>query len=1418
MVDEQRKYAKAAIAIPGIASATSEVVTRKAGTENPAAKDASKRIALVLLAMLLCWLLLARAQTVHAETGGFRGQVTDVLSKRPIQGAVVKVGGVQTTTDEDGRYLLRLAPGTYEIHVQAAGYIGMSMSYQTVRSNAFTNVDFAMVLSAPTATQRVALDAILRQPVETKLTAEELAAIRISGFLPSGVTSLPSTIRVLMPDSTVVVMPLDEYVKGVLPKEMPPHWPMEALKAQAVAARCYAAAGPRHADVGADVCTTTHCQVWSPVRYETTDRAVDSTRNVALTFGGNIIRSFFFARCSGQTRNAIDVWGVNVPYCRSVACSCGSTTALGHGVGMCQEGARTMAQNGHSYTDILLHYYSNIQVAALPPHILKDGRVWPEQADTATMFHYEVQYIGTDQPIAAYVYIDGQAYAMSPVTRTASGGATYRYSTLLPVGEHQYAFHFEDGYNSPVDFPASGTLSGPVVRMATGPTPTAMPRLTSTKVVQWIQTTQSDFAAGTFQNIVLTREGDGEVALAPDRTLGVYTSTVKLAPIEFVAVGSFWHTTMPTGTAITVALRSSADGSTWSNWTVVPPMDAEREESRLSYGELLYLRGMYVQYRLTLASTQVGTGPVLSALTLVLIDSRPGNTAEQAQALAAAIAPAAGPIIIPRSAWGADERLMTWPPEYRTVRKFVIHHTATSNSDLDPAATVRAIYYYHAVTRGWGDIGYNYLIDTQGRIYEGRYGGEGVVGGHAKQYAWGSIGVSLIGNYDEVAVPAAMERSLIELIAWKGNLHFVHPTDHGFFIDRDLPNIFAHRDVAETTCPGRYAYARMASIRTGVLARMNELPPNVRIDAPLAESRISGVVNCLTTVSPAVSQVTFCVDGTASASDNTAPFSWKWNTSTVADGLHRLQVEARTALNLRAEQAVTVTVDNTPPTGTLSAPSFHNAPTITLSTWADGAAWMLFSNGWQWEGEELAHQTGSRVSDAAAGNGWAWMGRAGYDQSGWWYGPYFRELPTGRSYRVYFRLRANGYSPLTHVATLDVTDDFGANTYVSQILLGEDLLGNHYQEPYLDFSYYRRDNYGLEFRVFYPGQCDLYLDRISAFRTPLPYAQSVEWILPTGDGPKVVQARYLDAAGNASEVISTTVILDTRAPQWLGWDGIYAQVRDELSGLHVNSAQFATSGDGVNWGPWQAAQLTATEGTTATVSVSTLTDGGTVVRFRIADRAGNVAVSPAYTLPTPAPTKTSTPTPIPSATPSPTATSTSTPVPTLTSTPMDTPTPTSTPTAVPSPTASPMPTSPSEPGAIRGRVLLQGRIAYGGVSVSISGGAAVTSAADGSYLLAELPAGAYTVILRMPGYLETQRSNIVVQPGAVTELPNALLHGGDANGDCTVNLSDLVIVSVNFRSSPPKDPRADINGDGIVDLFDLLLVSINLGKHCPGPW
>ena len=1406
-------------------------------------------------------------RTVHAEAGGFGGQVTDILTGQPIAGAQVSAGNVQAATDERGYYRLTVPVGTYEIRVRAVGYIAMSKSRQIATANAIAIVDFDMVPAEPTEDQRARLDTLFRQQVGAGTSSEELEAARFN-LGAAGLTRLPATIRVLMPDGIVVVMPIDEYVKGVVPNEMPPYWPMEALKAQAVAARCYAATARRHASVGADVCTTVHCQVWSPTHYETTDRAVEATHNVVATYSGNIIFAYFFGHCDGHTRNSEDVWGVPLPYCRSVSCPCGFTTMYGHGVGMCQEGARVMASNGSDYREILTHYYSNVQISTPPQATLSSGRVQPTEGDTATLFTFEVVYTGSDKPIIPNLYIDDYSYIMEAAGSLADGSTLYRYKTTLPAGDHTYGFHFEDGYHAPVNLPASGSFQGPRVRVrgTQFPTPTPSPTPQGTQASQWSQTTWRDFTDGTRYNVLLTREDNGELALQPGSTFGEYTSTVKLAPINFLAVGSQWQVYTPAGTAITIALRTSADASSWSGWVLIPPMDAQREEARLSYGELLYLRGPYLQYRVSFATRQPGTGPVLRSLAIVFIDSSRGPSAAQAQALAVRVA-AGGPLIIPRAGWGCNEALMTWPPEYRTVRKVVVHHTSTPNGDTDPAATVRAIYYYHAVTRGWGDIGYNYLIDTQGRIYEGRFGGEGVVGGHAKQYAWGSIGVSLIGDYEQVDVPAPMQNALVELLAWKCNLHFVHPTQHGFFIDKDLPNIMGHRDGASTDCPGKYAYARLPEIRQAVLKRMADLPPNVRIDVPANNAEVSGVVNLLATGSPAVTEVTFYVDGVQRATDTSPPFSWKWNSVAVSEGQHQVKARARTALGLQAENTVTISVDNTPPSGSLRGPTFSNVPTVTLTTLADGAGWMQFSDGWRWEGEDLRHQTGRVTADPDALNRLAWVGRAGSDAAGWWYGPYYKDLPTGRSYRVYFRFKAADNNTSADLATLDVSDNNGLNTYASQTLTGQDIARPlAYQEAYLDFNYYRHDEAGLEFRTFYTARSDLYLDRVHLFRTPRAYASSIEWVLPAGDGPKEVDVRYIDAAGNVSPVYATTIVLDTMPPQWLGWDGAHALVRDSVSGLHVSSAEFTGSNDGgVTWEPWQAAVITATEGSVDTVLVSAPRIWENY-RFRIADRAGNQSESPLYGLPTPVPTfatptplltpsatptasampsltATCTPTPEATATPSPTSTATVSPTsthtptqtatasPTLTNTPAETATasptatlsPSATQTPAPTLTASPTPgpgmtpTSPPGIGLVRGRVLLQGRARFDGVAISINDLPAVTSREDGSFVLTGVPAGTYSLMLRMPGYLFATRQGVIVSAGTETVVPDVILRGGDANGDCVVTLSDLVIVSSNFGGSPPRDARADLNQDGRVDLQDLLLVTINLGQTCPGP-
>ena len=146
------------------------------------------------------------------------------------------------------------------------------------------------------------------------------------------------------------------------------------------------------------------------------------------------------------------------------------------------------------------------------------------------------------------------------------------------------------------------------------------------------------------------------------------------------------------------------------------------------------------------------------------------------------------PVILPRSTWDntpALNALMTWmpdknasPSDYQPVERIIVHDTGcdasnpTCNNTPNPVATIQAIYRYHAVTRGWGDIGYNYIIDQQGRIYEGRYGGNGTRAAHVfvdrtnDNFNFGTIGISLLGNYAKIQPPEAVYQSLARLVAW----------------------------------------------------------------------------------------------------------------------------------------------------------------------------------------------------------------------------------------------------------------------------------------------------------------------------------------------------------------------------------------------------------------------------------------------------------------------------------------------------------------------------------------------------------------------------------------------------------------------------------------------------------------------------
>ena len=169
--------------------------------------------------------------------------------------------------------------------------------------------------------------------------------------------------------------------------------------------------------------------------------------------------------------------------------------------------------------------------------------------------------------------------------------------------------------------------------------------------------------------------------------------------------------------------------------------------------------------------------------------------------------PSKRPMIVARE--DDDGRQLTWPvEENRIIEKFVIHHTGeVIDESRHPNEIMRAIYAFHTLTRGWGDIGYHYVIDSKGNIYEGRAGGPKIVGAHTAYHNVGSVGIALMGNFQRERPTNAQLEVLTLLLADHANRFDIDPEGKSSFLGKNSYNISGHNDVARrghgTACPGR---------------------------------------------------------------------------------------------------------------------------------------------------------------------------------------------------------------------------------------------------------------------------------------------------------------------------------------------------------------------------------------------------------------------------------------------------------------------------------------------------------------------------------------------------------------------------------------------------------------------------------------
>ncbi|UZN01922.1 N-acetylmuramoyl-L-alanine amidase [Cellulomonas sp. S1-8] len=363
----------------------------------------------------------------------------------------------------------------------------------------------------------------------------------------------------------------------------------------------------------------------------------------------------------------------------------------------------------------------------------------------------------------------------------------------------------------------------------------------------------SDAAAGTtaeasrplsVQELDLTgtapaAEAGGEQSRALSVPVEADVLTQELDTDAFSVLGVTWDAG-PTG--VTVDYRVRVDGQ-WTDWQQTEGGDVAADDDRAESGlddardgtdPIVAVGADGLQLR---ADAAEGT---VTGLKAVLVD--PGVRTTDATTVSAVPVPGA-PAMIDRAGWGADESLRTCSPDLSTtVRAAAVHHSASSNSygAADVPAIIRGFYAYHTRPesdggRGWCDIGYNFLVDKFGRLFEGRAGGvtASVVGVHTGGFNSQTFGIAAIGEYGAAGVPDPLADALASLIAWKFSIHGIRAGVDISMVSGggasrfpagtvvSMSTIFGHRDAQTTSCPGQNLYNLLPYLRTRVAELAN---------------------------------------------------------------------------------------------------------------------------------------------------------------------------------------------------------------------------------------------------------------------------------------------------------------------------------------------------------------------------------------------------------------------------------------------------------------------------------------------------------------------------------------------------------------------------------------------------------------------
>jgi hypothetical protein len=469
-------------------------------------------------------------------------------------------------------------------------------------------------------------------------------------------------------------------------------------------------------------------------------------------------------------------------------------------------------------------------------------------------------------------------------------------------------------------------------------------------------------ASSTLQTIQLTPAAGSSPSGRATSALAAGTRTVAPRTTgRFSVIGATWNDPRRVlGDVVEVRTRRVGDGA-WSAWqhleshgaAPVEPGSGDAAAARGSTDPLWVGESDGVQARIAAGADRT---PLPAGLRIDLINpgdpppaprTAPGATAlPRSPGLARTEVPVPvrpAPDLVSRAGWGADESIVKGVPEYADdVQVVFVHHTAGTNnySCAQSASIVRGIEAYHVRSNRWDDIGYNFLVDKCGTLFEGRKGGisRPVLGAHTLGFNARSSAIAVLGNYSGRGVPARVKQVIAQVAAYKIGAYGNTPAGRVAMISSGsdryakgstamLNRISAHRDTGRTECPGTALYAQLGSIRSIA----NAGPDGFALTKVNGAAKVGGTYFTRGTVRPfwqvalpatLMDRFDVYVDDELTA---TAARADRQQLLRLSPGRHTVRVRA-VALNGKvAETSTSVLVDQT-------LPEFTSGPSVSLRT------------------------------------------------------------------------------------------------------------------------------------------------------------------------------------------------------------------------------------------------------------------------------------------------------------------------------------------------------------------------------------------------------------------------------------------------------------------------------------------------------